>query len=516
MSRKILPDLLALSMLFISQIPAAAKERDIKLHGYITELRSPTEFQIDDYRITRDASLELQFERDRNDPKSPVNFLPTDLRVGTELEIRGLLEETGTLRATSIKVHLTDQKTIRRTALLDQSPSMSRNGGVWTGELYADGQKLVIQPSTKLTFVPNGIEKRAEKGARKANSKSHNSLQSRDKAEAPTPGSQSEIKGEADTEGELEPEPEGVPLDNANPITPDTWITFRGVRQLDGTILATSLQFKKNELERGEAKLRKDLTPKVKPLKDAGAELTIRGIGKYRLVPDDELQAYVRELGNKLIPEYQRSMPAGTPDKIDFQFFVVDSKVTNAFSLSNGTVIIYSKMFELLENEAQLASVIGHEISHAIEEHVYRQMQYHKWSLLALQVGGAVAASRGDYNVANAAKLIEAAVRNGYARSLEDQADRFGLSYMINAGYDPREAPRVWKVLTLAEGDRPSNFFWSNHNSNTLRRSYLMAELKNNYSGLDYARFQKRDERFAAIASRVKSRRVAGKKIRVH
>ena len=79
----------------------------------------------------------------------------------------------------------------------------------------------------------------------------------------------------------------------------------------------------------------------------------------------------------------------------------------------------------------------------------------------------------------------------GYSRSLEDQADRMGLEYMIDAGYDPREAPRVWKVLTLAEGDKPTNFFWSNHNNNTTRRSYLMAELKNNYPNLDYSKLQK-------------------------
>ena len=75
------------------------------------------------------------------------------------------------------------------------------------------------------------------------------------------------------------------------------------------------------------------------------------------MYPDDQVQAYVRQLGNKLLPKYQRSMAPGTPDKINFQFFVVDQKVTNAFALSNGTVVIYSRMFELLENEAQLGSL---------------------------------------------------------------------------------------------------------------------------------------------------------------
>ena len=77
------------------------------------------------------------------------------------------------------------------------------------------------------------------------------------------------------------------------------------------------------------------------------------------------------------------------------------------------------------------------------------------------------------------------------------------------------EAPRVWKVLTLAEGDKPTNFFWSNHSNNTTRRSYLMAELKNNYTDLDYSKLQKGDETFNAVAGRVKARTQSSKKVRV-
>jgi predicted Zn-dependent protease len=257
------------------------------------------------------------------------------------------------------------------------------------------------------------------------------------------------------------------------------------------------------------------LTPRIKALKNSGAQLTIQKVGKFHLYADDQVQSYVRGLGNKLIPEYQRSMEAGAPDKINFQFFVVDEKAANAFSLSNGTVVIYSKFFELLENEAQLAAIIGHEMSHAIQEHTYREMQYHKKALLALRIGGAIAASQGYYSLANAATLFEAAVRNGYSRSLEDQADRMGLQYMIDAGYDPREAARVWKVLTLAEGDKATNFFWSDHNNNTTRRSYLMAELKNNYADLDYSRLQKGEESFASVAGRVKSHAQGAPKVKV-
>ena len=481
--------------LLLTALPLCLTAKDVKIHGYITELKSPTEFQIDEYRINRDATLELEIEKDENDPKSPITFTPSDLRVGSEIEIRGELDDTGAIKAKIVKVILTDHKTVSRTALLAVKPFLQKSDQSWEGSIRVDGQTLLVKPTTKVTFVPNAVEKKAIKSAKKAAAQ--------------------QVKKAPEAEADADDEEVGDPLQSLESVVPDSWATYKGTRQPDGTILASSVQFKHNELESGEARMMKDLTPHVKALKNSAADLTIQKVGKYHLYPDDQVQTYVRQLGAKLVPEYQRSLLAGSPDKINFQFFVVDQKVTNAFALSNGTVVIYSRMFELLENEAQFAAVLGHEMSHAIQEHTYRQMQYHKKALLALKIGGAIAAARGNYSIANAATLIEAAVRNGYSRSLEDQADRLGLEYMINAGYDPREAPRVWKVLTLAEGDKPTNFFWSNHSNNTTRRSYLMAELKNNYTDLDYSKLQKGDETFNAVAGRVKARTQSSKKVRV-
>lgn len=91
---------------------------------------------------------------------------------------------------------------------------------------------------------------------------------------------------------------------------------------------------------------------------------------------------------------------------------------------------------------------------------------------MALRIGGAVAAAYGKRGIADLTILTEAAIRNGYQRSLENQADRLGIEHMLAAGYDPRQAPRVWKVMSLHYGDRRTNFFWSDHDNNTTRRSY--------------------------------------------
>jgi hypothetical protein len=111
--------------------------------------------------------------------------------------------------------------------------------------------------------------------------------------------------------------------------------------------------------------------------------------------------------------------------------------------------------------------------------------------------------------------LIEAGIRNGYARSLENQADRVGLEWMLASGYDIREAPRAWKAVALKMGDHPTNIFWDDHDNNTTRRSYLMAELKNNYSEVDFSVLKKDSEEFHRIPQIVRESGPTKKKIKI-
>ena len=128
-------------------VPAAAKEtrpaklKEAKIRGYVTEFRSPTDFDIEDYRISRDEIFALDFEN-----ASPeIAFQLQDIRVGVELEIRGLLnEETGELKANAIKVDLEQFKSIKQTAFVSRAPEgIQLLDGSWAGELRADGQTFV-------------------------------------------------------------------------------------------------------------------------------------------------------------------------------------------------------------------------------------------------------------------------------------------------------------------------------------------------------------------------------------
>src|SRR5262249_20717126 len=113
--------------------------KEKKIRGYITALTSPTSFEIEDYRVTRDESVQLELDNQSSDP----NFKPEDLRIGTLVEIRGLFnEETNELKARKMKIDLKQFRTLSVTAILDRKPTelQQTEGEKWQGTLLADGR----------------------------------------------------------------------------------------------------------------------------------------------------------------------------------------------------------------------------------------------------------------------------------------------------------------------------------------------------------------------------------------
>jgi hypothetical protein len=464
---------IALTLLPLSALAQTPKLKEVKIRGYVTEVRSPTSFDIEDYRIQRDDDLSLDF-----DNASPeITFALSDIRVGVELEIRGLLNEhTRELRATAIRVDLEQFKSVKQTAFVSRPPQgIQLVDGRWTGELQADGQTIRITRDTRVLFTPTKRERK---------------LAEEHKATA---------KDSEAEKGQYEP------LSSLDQVTIGMSMTYEGKRDREtGTILADRVEFSTNDLENGEAKLWRSLKTSVKTAEGLKpGELKIDKVGKFKLLPDPAVQEYVAGIGRSLIPSYQAELPAGDPRKIPFQFHVVLDDEANAFATPNGIVVVNSGLLELLENEAQLVAVMGHEIAHATHEHTWRQQQFHKGKRFAISLAGAVAASYGLSSVADITNLVNAAIVNGHSRSLENQADRVGLQYMVAAGYDPREAPVVWKLMAKKFGLHATNFFWSSHDNNATRRSYLMNELKNNYRGLEFTSLKTNADAYGQVKTAV-------------
>ena len=134
----------------------------------------------------------------------------------------------------------------------------------------------------------------------------------------------------------------------------------------------------------------------------------------------------------------------------------------NAFAMSGGKVGVFSGLFRLVENDAQLAAVISHEIAHVTAKHVderLSQMLAGETLGMVGQVGGAVVGGVAGYNLGGGAYLAAAgigAASPAFDRSKELEADEIGLIYMAEAGYDPREAVKVLDKLDVLENGAQS------------------------------------------------------------
>jgi Peptidase family M48/Domain of unknown function (DUF5666) len=518
--QKLLGIVLSLALLCQIAIPQqfSAKVKEIKIRGYITALTSPASFEVEDYRVTRDETVRIELEN----PSQAASFKADDLRVGTMIELSGVLnEETNELKARKIKVDLKQFRLLNVTAVLDRKPTEleKTESGKWRGAILADGRRIRIEPDTQVFFKLNKTEtkesekqakeqrKQAGKGQEKTeqavetNAQAGGAQDAEAAASAP-PDAKATSKPDDEDETSAAEEAKGAgPLTALSDIGPGVIMTYEGKEQPDGTVLTSKVTFVRNELEKGEKSLWKQLKIKEKPsslIEGKPGELSVGGT-KYKVLPNQEVQDYVTCIGQSLIPAYQRSLPDGDPNKIPFRFTVVMKKGFNASAYPNGIVIIHDDIFKVLENEAQLAAVLGHEIAHATQEHGYRQLQHNKKRRQALAIASLFAAAMGYYSISNLLDLVNVAMINGYGRTMENQADRVGLLYMVDAGYDPRQSPRVWKLLTQKHGDSPT-FFWSTHDSNTERRSFQMLTIRNSFSNLDFAQLRINEPEFKRIA----------------
>src|SRR5262249_31822839 len=145
-----------------------------------------------------------------------------------------------------------------------------------------------------------------------------------------------------------------------------------------------------------------------------------------------------------------------------------------------------------VENDSQLAAILGHEVAHVTERHGARGYKKQMSTFIPVMLGAEVVGSAATQNqnafVKTATALglgmsVNAAV-NGYGRAQEDQADRVGMRYMVEAGYDPTPAPAVWDIFNKTYGDQSKveNFLYGNHSTNAKRKKNQTEEIRRHYS----------------------------------
>lgn len=173
---------------------------------------------------------------------------------------------------------------------------------------------------------------------------------------------------------------------------------------------------------------------------------------KEKLERDPKINAMVDRIGGRI------AVAAQQPN-FEWEFHVIDNDETaNAFCLPGGKVFVYTGILRYARDEAQLATVMGHEIAHALARHGGERMS----QSLAVQAGGALASAALDIQNPATAQVFQMAYGLGtqvgvllpFNRSQEAEADQIGLALMAKAGYNPEAAVSFWENMAKGHADK--------------------------------------------------------------
>jgi predicted Zn-dependent protease len=174
-----------------------------------------------------------------------------------------------------------------------------------------------------------------------------------------------------------------------------------------------------------------------------GNDAVVKQFGRY---DDSTLQEYLDQVGQNIARVNHRQ-------DLPYHYMVVDSSILNAFALPGGYIYINRGLLAYLNNEAQLASVLGHETGHVAARHGVKKYQKAIGAQLVL---AGVSLATESPGLAVGTNLLLSTILQGYSRKDERQADELGALYMYRAGYDPREMPAFFKILNQLEKQSPN------------------------------------------------------------
>ena len=435
---KVFPDrvalgrVLLLSLLFCVAGMETAAVTKVKLQGYLTARADANTFLILDDRIELTAASKIAGKDDTGERP----FKTEDLAPGLLVEAEGQWLDKHRFFAEKLTVDLReDAKKIHGTAYLQEEPAdAAKIAAGDPSELKLDGYWLALDANTRRAWNPAKVAE---------------TLPARES------GPSSTLAG--------------------------YHVKYSGVPRKDGRIAAESVELGP-PAPADDYKMPHNLEVVRAREPQTGIDVLEfrqgkKVQGRMKLLAENTVQEYVSHLGDSLIPEGAR----GTRKPIEFRFFVVEDPEINAESLPDGTLLINTGLLGAMENEAQLAFVLSHEMAHVLQVHYRREVEETRGSRVGLTIAG-VASSLfiGNAGLFLAEVGIASSV-NGHQRELENQADRLGLQNVIEHGYDPREGPNFSRIIINRYGNRTTSKLWSNHDSSLIRGSFLTVQLMREY-----------------------------------
>jgi predicted Zn-dependent protease len=177
-----------------------------------------------------------------------------------------------------------------------------------------------------------------------------------------------------------------------------------------------------------------------------GQELSAEVAKEYTIYKNPEVAAYVQSVGDKVARVSDRT-------DIEYHFTVIEKDELNAFAMPGGYVYVYTGLMKNLDDEAQLAAVLAHEVGHVTARHsTERLTAIYGYQLLASLLLG----DDPNFWAGLVSNIFSTTGMLAYSRSNEYEADRLGLTYANAAGYDPDGMVELLTKFIDTERGEPS------------------------------------------------------------
>lgn len=482
---------LVFALLFIA-VPALATTVD----GFVTKIDSARAFNVGELRVqltaethcliaTVSSTSEVSFNRwsgslsyspwlfSSNDRVMKSTVVPCNvmhLAIGSQVHVIGTLQSKHRVFAEQAIIYTESiDQTIESSAVIWDQPELQHNADGWKGSLWVDGYPMTVTPQTKMLAAPANARLRY---------------------------SWSRTTGILEAKSTLKPN--SWVLFHESLLRPNTYIQYVGTSDVDGKILANQLAFWSNNIGKKEHKyINRFAASIVLPnyQKRTSGDIYFKKLFKpatvVNIVPDQEAQKWVSDIGRSMVPQFQRSMSDSDPDKIRFQFYITGQfKYQNGLvrlthggeskhiedstilALPNGIILVPTTTLAHLQNSAQLAALMSAAVAAVLQKQGYLHA--------TLVVSMAYQATEKAVNLFQDKQML-----------------RIGIRQMYVAGYDIREAPYAWAV---AQGKPVNNpVIDSKHPDKEIPwyAAYAFNYISQYYKDVDYSKLKRGEAEYA-------------------
>jgi len=185
-------------------------------------------------------------------------------------------------------------------------------------------------------------------------------------------------------------------------------------------------------------------------------DLTRKGL----ILQNGEVQRYIDRVGENLVPPK-------AADAVEFDFYVFRDPIVNAFALPDGSIYITVGLLTRMENEAQLAHVLSHEVAHVILRHGLKQHRSHRAGMISSHIADLVLFGTSIAYIPYITSMAS------YSREQEEEADRMALDLMSSAGYNLASAYQLFAIIQeIKDTESVKGSIWGSHPSNAQRAEY--------------------------------------------